>query len=484
MKPEPNSAAPASSARRSSPTARPLAQRLAPLSAVVRLAAGAAVCGWLAACSVLPSHIHNEIKAKIATEAQTTMRDYSKAAPAMYAAMSANVDRFKAEEDYVLGELARNAQSALVTQLPSLTWPQVTSRAGKAQEEMDTFETFVAEEGRKLRDEMKHTQEKIDSAQALVDKTAKDVKEAKENVAAWNSYIALLQQGFKNLPDPAKKADASTSLDAVKGAVEAAKSIGNQEITFADADGKQVKKKVSQILAQQAKILGGRFTGKEKGKPILPAAPGISLLILNHALELAELELHRAEAELEQAKDRLDLFADALAETRLARQLCQEVKSVSTIAPEESPFATVALVWKDAQKNFADFSAPDAANPAPPPNPPNPPNPPKPTPQQMAGSMIAHENSVAGSATALRKLAVAESMAARNRAVFPVKMLRLRHQQSIALSEFADATHRALIQAQLDGLTAYHQGGFTKEDAATIVRLAQAVAVFSIANNQ
>jgi hypothetical protein len=464
---------------------KPLAGRIKPpTGAWLKAAAGALACCWLAGCGIIPSHVHNEAKAKLAAGAQARMQEYSKNAPAMYAAMSANVDKFKVEEEYVLSELAKNFRSALATNLPTLSWEKINERAGSGKGRVDQFHKTVAKEGRAFRERTRLAKARAATAQAQIDKAKEEVKAAKENVASWNAYIALLQQGFKDLPDEVKNLNAGSGVDALKGLTGAAQAIGNREIVFKDADGKEVRKKVSKIVAEQAEKIGSAVTDKDaKGKPLFPKAPGISLLIMNHALELAELELRKAEMELAQASERLTLFEDAMAETSVAKQLYLEVIAESESKPPAEkdqatpmPFISVAEAWrqsKTAIKQVTTLEEPDRTKPVDK----------AVDPRVYASDLATNENSIAMTALALRKLAIAESILARNESLFKVRIARLEHQASIAKSQLADATHRALIQAQLDGLLAYHQGGFTKEDAANIVRIAQSIALFSIANN-
>jgi hypothetical protein len=472
-------------------------------------AAAMAGLGLLSGCGFLPSHVHNEGKAKIATAAQARMQQYSKNAPAMYTAMSANVDKFKIEEDYLLGELARNFHTALITKLPTLTWKAVAERADDGGKRVTKFHQRAGKEGQDLRKRIDLAQARSATAESQVAKAKTEVKAAREDISAWNAYIALLQQGFKNLPDNVKALDAGNGVATLKGLGEAAKAIGDKEIVFTDADGKEVRKKVSKIVMEQAQKIGADITGKnEKGQPLFPKAPGISLRIMNHALELAELELRKAETDLEQANERLELFQDALSETLVARQLFADVKKEAGARnPTEVPVQSIALVWRNAGITLDSFTskkapvdapqAPQAPQPAqdqtplplrPLPLRPLPLESPQPgqnevSPENLASALWGHENSVAEFAYILRRLAIAESILARNESLFSVKVARLEHQHSIAQSALADATYRSLIQAQLDGLVSYHQGGFTKEDAANIVRLAQSIALFAIANN-
>ena len=63
------------------------------------------VSAFLTGCAVVPSHIHDDTNAQTAKKAEDAMAAFSSNAPAIYGAMSANLELFKAEEDYVTSEL-------------------------------------------------------------------------------------------------------------------------------------------------------------------------------------------------------------------------------------------------------------------------------------------------------------------------------------------------------------------------------------------
>ena len=94
-------------------------------------------------CSLLPSHLHNEANANIALKADSEMAEYAKNAPNMYAAMLANLDKFKVEEEYLLTELAANFHTALITKLPTMTWKDFLTRIQENQVAITDFNTQI-----------------------------------------------------------------------------------------------------------------------------------------------------------------------------------------------------------------------------------------------------------------------------------------------------------------------------------------------------
>ena len=83
---------------------------------------------------------------------------------------------------------------------------------------------------------------------------------------------------------------------------------------------------------------------------------------------------------------------------------------------------------------------------------------------------------------ALRLLSTARALPKKTSAFVEIESRRLDHLDSIAISEHNDRVHQLYFQGAADGLVAYHRGGFSKEDAAQIVRIAQAVGVGFLAS--
>jgi hypothetical protein len=81
----------------------------------------------------------------------------------------------------------------------------------------------------------------------------------------------------------------------------------------------------------------------------------------------------------------------------------------------------------------------------------------------------------------LRKLAIAQAVATRTSIDLNVNEARLGHEESILDSQVNDVAWRTVIQSGVVVLDQYEQGGFTSQDAADIVSIAQAIAVGVIA---
>jgi hypothetical protein len=412
----------------------------------------------LAGCSIIPSHIHNETDAKTALQAQADMADYAKNAPAMYLAMTTNVEKFKVEEEYLLSELARNYKSALITTLPTMTWEHFLSRLTNDLQQITNFETEFSQVASNYVVSQHLANADLNTAEGEIKTVQTAATEAEQDVASWNSYVALLQQGFRNLPTDVGSLKTSTSLSSIQNA---AASLGTNRIIYSDANGKPVTNTVSEIVVSQAERIGSgiiAMTGTNASKIKFPNAPGITLQILNLALDLAQLQQKKAQARLNQLDVRATMFEDALAQMLLAHELLLEVsngvRDGTLSASGKNPYATIMAEWSAANKLTVD---------------------------QYGSGLWGRVNGVAEVLLYLRKLAIAESIIARNQTLFELDVARLNHEESIANSALSDAAHQALIKSGLDGLVAYHQSGFTEEDAANIIRIGQTVALAVIA---
>jgi len=406
---------------------------------------------WSAGCSFLPSHLHNASNANTAVKAESEMAEYAKNAPNMYAAMLANLDKFKVEEEYLLTELSVNFHTALVTTLPTMKWKGFLDRTKANKNEVEKFKTQIQMETEAYLKNRGEAETKLKTAEEAVTAAKKAVQSAKEKVAAWNAYVALLQQGFGNLPDNIADLKKDAGLKTLSKAVD---EVGKQEITYTDADGKTVKNTIGTILKDRLpSITLSIERDSKKAVELLPDTPGIALVIMNLGLGLAQIEQQRAETRLSQLNARAVLFEDALAAMRLAETLFAEAENKAKAFATTHAFDTIAESWQQATTKLKGNSV----------------------------AFLQMQDAISGAVLVLRKAALAESILARNQSLFKVDLARLEHQDSITDSAIGDTTWQVVIKSGLAGLVAYHQSGFTKEDAANIIRIAQSIALSFIA---
>ncbi len=184
--------------------------------------------------------------------------------------------------------------------------------------------------------------------------------------------------------------------------MQTANDVRKKEITFTDADGKEVKKTVKEILKD-------RLPSKKDWEnfKMLPDAPGITILIMNMGLELAQIEQKRAESRLTQFSTRAILFEDAYISLKLAEHLISDAqKTIESKNDKETPFISIANAWQAAMTSMNE-------------------KPPK------FEDFRVRTDAIAARLIALRKEALAESIIARNESLFKVTIARLDHQDSI-----------------------------------------------------
>jgi len=507
----------------------------------------------LTGCALWPSHIHNEGNAQTAKKAEAEMAASSTNAPAIYGAMSANLELFKVQEEYVLSELGASFQTALATKLPSLTWGELRREVQSRRADIEKFATQVALEARTFSANDANLEAKLAAANKALKDANTQVSDAKKAVAAWNETVAAFQVGIANTGENLGTLNKQATFDQLKTV---AANVGTNSVVYADADGKSQTNTVAGVLKSSAENVFKVLTSKDKdsmGKPLLPDAPGIGLVIANMALDVAEFQKEDAEQRLSHLTARAHLFEDAYAEMRLAQQLLKDVdliigtvdhpttsfpdrktvyeetsyhwvttsrglqnamKSADAIAKEDATSLAktkidalakeIAALPKEKAdtllkeiaaalpKEIFDALASATAEAIATPNA-------EPSAKtrakalalpkeiaevqvhEFANTLLTEEDFVANQLVVIRKTMVAESIVARNIGKFETSLQRLRHQDSIANSAIADAAWRALLKSALAGLSAYHQGGATKEDVANLISFCQAVALAVVA---
>ena len=81
----------------------------------------------------------------------------------------------------------------------------------------------------------------------------------------------------------------------------------------------------------------------------------------------------------------------------------------------------------------------------------------------------------------MRNATLAETIVERNYATIPVRLARIYHDKSIIESQINAQEYQNIISSGLAGLVAYHDGGLTSDEVASVISFAQAVGVGVIA---
>jgi gas vesicle protein len=393
------------------------------------------------------------------------MTEYAQNSPKMYSTMLANVERFRAEEEYLLTELTTNFSDSLVTKAPSMTWGALQVRVSgdpkSLEAQLGTLKTSLGQNAESIYADDKNARQDLKTLAERVAAARSAVAAAKDQITSWNASIALLRDAIQRLPAAVKSSSATRGAADLKTAIESAAS---RQIEYVDADGKTVKDTVSDVVRKRVPDLLDRL--KEPGEDkktllsLLPDAPGLGLVLANLGLELAQAEQRRAQLRLEWCAAVAEVLDDALVQIRVAETLVESSKkwlSDARLDAQSNAFEGVLRARMQARAMLSQVKGE-----------------PRKADFQPVLSAI---NAASGELVNLRDIILAESITARVSSTTHVALARLEHIRSITESSINDSQYQALIRSGLAGLVRYHEGGLTSEDVANVIRLVQAIAV-------
>lgn len=421
----------------------------------------------LPACRVLPSHLHNAEDEKKILEAKTAIAAHNEAAPGLYTAMRSNLELFAKEENRVLSEYADVAAQGAYAYDDKAVPNKVLKRlVGDGAANKGEIHTFIDETIPKKVDEMNgltaQLKAEIKAAKGPADLLKAAIKAKKDEVNAYNSSVALLRTAIAEMPGlKTSFASASVEEDPIKALEDLASSVddlGSKKVKYVDADGKEQEKEALEVAKASYKWFRGD-SGKGVALRPLPDAPGIDLIILNVSLSLLELRQAQAQADLDHLQRVKSVLAEAWNNALLARELAVDAQQVLQDANN-------ALGEKPSYSSFTEQKVRLIQN------------------QLGEDKMIdSHHRDMRAFLVGLRRLSLAENHFYRSQALMEVAVARLEHDRSIVQSSLNDPARLSVISRAVEGLHVYHSGGFKAEHAAQILRIAQVVALGSIAES-
>ena len=431
----------------------------------------------LSGCDYLPSHLHDSGRLKVAEEGKVELAEYGKGAPGMYEAMLTNVERFKTEEDWLLNELAKNADTAFHTQLATLTGAKLAGARGNLADLIAALRQDIedkASQDAKRKDEFKNS---LDKAKGAVDASNKLANDAKKAITEWNAQTAFFTALIQELPKLKKSLNEDdTSVTDLIGKL---KDSADLEVSFLDADGKSQKRKITKFFKTVS--TEGKKESKSGKNPLselvakmkrTEKAPGLALELATLGLQLAQNRQKLAEAERARLQQRANLLQDSWTVAKLASALLKEANKAKKKMPDtSSALEFIALRRAKApdpwSKKIASTDSTKRQE--------------EEDQSKLSTTLWRRQvNSVHQKLLGLRYHAVAKSMVTRQRAVQMLELARIEHRHSIARSKIADEAWQSLIVSGLDGLVAYEKTGLKGEHLANILRLVQAGALYAI----
>jgi hypothetical protein len=427
-------------------------------------------------CSLLPSHIHNPDRATRTAKLASLVDQYGDKSPGIYDTLLKSSRTVASEQDKVLAGLTANRTEALTDQLPFQTGKGLATLSSSVCSSLNQTRSNLTIAMNTYLSEKTGAEQSAKTAEEAIKAAQLQVAAAQESVTDWNATTAVLEAGVAELPSANESPHDNKQLGLadLEKAVQAA---GDKQVQYADADGKTQKRKISDILKDQINVSG-------KGKPLLniPDAPGATLTILTLGVQLANVQKHAAEAKLAQLSRRLELYARVEAEAELAKALlsdagdsCQS-QLVSLIVRADRSFVVETSLLADegqAEEQAVAEAAKSIGTEG----------------EQQREQRLVPKIQIANRRVLaltsdlikLRELATAEAVATRTSLDLAVNEPRLAHEESILDSQVNDVAWRAVIRSGVVVLDQYEQGGFTAQDAADIIAIAQAIAVGVIA---
>lgn len=416
-------------------------------------------------CSLMPSHIHSPESLTAAEKVQNELNNYAENAPAMYKAMLDNLEKFSTEEDRVLVDLIVNREEALINKLPLIKLEDLTKvYQEKTIQEIKATQSELLKEVNEYLIEKKIVSKVLGNAEEAIEEAQKAINSAKANVTNWNASIAILKKGISELLSDSNETGTQNQTENKQSADDILKKIGDKEIEFIDAEGKTVTKQIKKILEDRLPK-----SKKDLDDFGIPDAPGSTIIILKLGLEFAEIEKAAAESKLAQLSSRSELFEDMYGGVQLANQLLSDIKDRidalgikggKTIASELMELSFDARAFSKLLSENS--SSKDKWN------------------KTIKDYNLA-VNDIATILSSIRYLFLADLIVTRERNLYELTRARLEHKESILSSQIEDRRYLAALKSISDSLVVFHRGGFTRQDAADIINIAQAIAIAVLA---
>ena len=417
--------------------------------------------------NILPSHLHDAERAALTAKLVATLDAYDQSSPTAYEALVKSSRAIAAEQDKVLVELANNREAAVEQLLPFRTYQKLGDVKTEVTTRLGSVEDQVRDGVNRYLQEQKITSGTAATAAKAIQDATDALDRAKTDVTRWNASIAVLQAAVAKLPLVSAPKSGDAQKTELADLAERIKATTDQEVEFVDASGARQKRKIKDILQDQIGVSTDETPGAISDAFRIPDAPGATLTILTLGVDLAKSQKERADARLVQITRRLALYERTLSEVALARVLISEVDF--TADPKDVPFGQDAVeLAYEARVSRTDVGAALRAGDK---------TKIRTTIQDSDANMLALFNKL----LKLRKLAVADSMSLRAQLALQRDAARLDHEESLLDAQVNDREWKAVLRAGVGVLNQYEQGGFTKEDAANLIRIAQAIALGVIA---
>lgn len=408
---------------------------------------GARLPTWLVVAFFLVSctHLHDPADAALSDGLATAFADATKHQASLYSAMLENQEHMEAKEQLRLAVLTRERAAAFTAQVYTRTWQSVLLDLDGKKRQLQAQQKHVEFRLEEMRTRLQQLPETLAGNTDVYRQAVQLLAESAKKQNLWFARREFYRRSMVAVADITVARQAADDFDTLQAFNDAGKVILDTEIPVVDASGDSSKEKAAlgSILEQDDRADTDSI-GVHTDKLLSPASPpGIRIIILGLAADLAESELHRARLESGYLKalvkllspprpggvDRLQDSIDMIEEAEI---ILRDRIAAGHMAKTDRLLATL-NAWRG--KSEAKTVMPDL----------------------------------------LKVIGIYAMAMTSAEPPLQLQLAMLDHQYSIQLSAVNARQHETLISRGLQGLAAYHQGGIKPETVANFLRAAQAI---------
>lgn len=358
-----------------------------------------------------------------------------------------NKEQMEAKEQLRLESLKKERGAAFANQLYTKKWQTIQKELAQKRQGLEAQLNDININLEDINKRLSNMAEKeIDSKKALEEAKAL-LKKAAEAQNQWNARHELFRQSIKSIADIAVAEETEADFDVSKALGKAKDNILKTKITVVDESGKEKAEKedIQSVLKIDKDNFINLMQANSGNLFDEDAAPGIKILILGLAVDLADKELKRNKLDIAYLETVVNLL-----ETR------KEFTSNINVTIRLIGIANQIIEDRIKEKQF------------------------KETDKILKTINILRKNDTQKNSVldAFKAMGIYSMVMINNDELLQeLQLAMLDHEYSIKLSAINAQEHEALISRGLQGLAAYHEGGITPETIANFLRAAQAVAL-------
>ena len=386
----------------------------------------------------LPSHIHDAAGEKTALDLQTKVAQYREDQSGLYDNMAANLARFQVQEEELINRMAANYTAALAIGATGFNWSKIKDNLDRVNQAESALR---AEIETAMKNDLKQrgvSTANLTSAKDTISKLKAEINQEKKNAEKWQRAAERYREALAKLPSTVEGLEEQANdISSLLSQVEALDVNLLKDLETLEIDPYDFQKGIADTNESLRKQLSAD----------LQEAPGITVLILELGLELAELDKRRAESKLASLEAREQVFEETLVYLDIANQLSRLGGNfVNTDNYSRNLMVEIENKKLDSKTKT-----------------------------------LGKVKRISSILLALRFSVSADWIVEYQDAVFDLRLARIAHAESITESRVNDVAWQILLDSGVDALVAYHKGGLKKEDLANFFRLAQSIALFIIA---